>query len=541
MGNAFVLFYRNQVKQSWKIAFFSAFIMGMLVHMYKFTNNYPFLDSYYNVYTSQDMLASGRWFLGVACSFSSFFDLPWLIGILSVFFIACTSAVVAEVFDLESPCLIMVSGGLLASFPAITETMFFEYTADGYMIAMLLSALCVCFSDIEKCRNWKNCCLSAILLCLACGIYQAYISFAFILAVCYLMGLILCERQPVQKLFRWILCQAVIFGSALILYYLVWKLRMYVSGIAANTYQGISDVGSFSAGSLLLAVRRILSEFVMYLLERNPLHQGWTIYGVLNVLTCAAFGGILLWAVVKGQVYRRPAELALLVLCLVSVPFGCYAIYLISPGVTYCTRMLQSMALLFIFTGVLFERLATDKRRELVLLLLAAVVFNNSLMANICYTHMHRFYEKSSATLTEISTRIHMEDDGQVKYVAFLGMMAPMDEDADIDNSQLGMVGPLKMVSKTQVLYHEHISLFLSQYTDFTLSYYRMTGEPFPKQDISPNAPVPEGYEFRFPMGDVRHNQNVLSTPEVAQMGIWPARDSVKKIGDTIVVKLSEE
>ena len=28
---------------------------------------------------------------------------------------------------------------------------------------------------------------------------------------------------------------------------------------------------------------------------------------------------------------------------------------------------------------------------------------------------------------------------------------------------------------------------------------------------------------------------------EAAQMGIWPAKDSVKLIGDTIVVKLSEE
>ena len=540
MGNAVVHFYQNSVKKNWKIAFVSAFIIGLLVHMYKFTNNFPFLDSYYNLYTSQDMLASGRWLLGVACSISSYFDLPWLIGVFSVFFIACTAVVVAEIFEIESPCLLVVSSGLLASYPAITETMFFEYTADGYMIAMLLSSLCIYYSGIEKCRNWKNCAVSVVLLCLACGIYQAYISFAFILAVCYFMGQILCERQPVQKQLRWIGCQIGIFSAALALYYLIWKIRMYVSGITASTYQGISDVGSYSAESFLPTVGRILREFTMYLLERIPWHQGFTVYSALNVMTCTAFSGIVLWAIVKHRIYRSPVELVLLMLCLISVPFGCYAIYFISPGVNYCTRMLQSVVLMFIFTGVLFERLATGKYKDYVLLLLVAVLLNNGLMANICYSHMDRFYERSSATMSEIATRIHMEDDGQAKYVAFMGMLDSLNEDADIDNSQLGLVGPLKLVSKTQILYHEHIYLFLSQYTEFTLSYYRMTGEPFPQVEISPNDPVPAGYEFRFPLSDAQHREEVLRSPEVSEMGIWPSRDAVRRIGDTIVIKLSE-
>ncbi len=540
MGNTLVLFYQNRVKKNWKIAFFSAFIIGMLVHMYKFTNNFPFLDSYYNMYTSQDMLASGRWFLGVACSISSYFDLPWLIGIISVFFIACTAAVVVEIFEIESPCLIVVSAGLLVSYPAITETMFFEYTADGYMIAMLLSALSVYFSSIEKCQNWKNCGVSIVLLCLTCGIYQAYISFAFILSVCYLMGQILCERQQIHKQLRWIACQILIYITALGLYYLIWKLRMHISGITANTYQGISEMGGISVESVLSSVRRILQEFKMYLLERIPWHQGWTIYSALNVMTCAAFGGIVLWAIVKRKIYRSPLELLLVMICVAAVPFGSYVIYFISPGVNYCARMLQSVVLMFIFTGVLFDRLVTVRYKDFVLLLLTAVLINNALMANICYTHMHRFYEKSSATMAEIAARIHMEDDGQVKYVAFMGMLDPMDEDADIDNSQLGMVGPLKLVSKTQILYHEHIYLFLSQYTEFTLSYYRSTGELFPKQEISQNAPVPAGFEFRFPLSDEQHRYEVLSSPEVSAMGIWPSRDAVRRIGDTIVIKLSE-
>lgn len=124
MGQKLLALYGNKVKNTWKIAFFSAFFLGLLVHMYQFTNYSPNHDGLYNFYGSQNMIGSGRWFLAAACSLSTFFDLPWVIGVVSVTFMALTAAVITEVFGMENPCLIVVCSGLLVSFPAVAETMF---------------------------------------------------------------------------------------------------------------------------------------------------------------------------------------------------------------------------------------------------------------------------------------------------------------------------------------------------------------------------------------------------------------------------------
>ena len=75
MGNTFIEFFRSRVSREEKRAFLSAFIAGLLVHIYKFSNTLPNSDSLYNFYDPQNIVASGRWFLSVACAPSSFFDL----------------------------------------------------------------------------------------------------------------------------------------------------------------------------------------------------------------------------------------------------------------------------------------------------------------------------------------------------------------------------------------------------------------------------------------------------------------------------------
>ena len=540
MGNELLSFYQKSVKRSWKIAFLSAVIFGFLVHTYKFANNFPYFDSYYNFYSSQYMVASGRWFLSAACALSSYFDLPWLVGIFCVFYMALAAAAVTEVFGIENPCLIAVSSALLVSFPAITETMFFEYTADGYMLAMFLAGLSVCCSRMEYLGNWKMLGISAVCLCLTCGIYQCYLAFAFILAVCYFIGKLLDGDLDNKTCLRWVGVQAILYGSALAVYYVIWKVLVNFHGFSAVAYQGLDQMGILNGEHLLRAALSSITSFVGFLMERNPLRHGWTVYSVLSCLTCAVFFLMFVLGCFRGKLYQRKLQFFLSLLCLVVVPSGCYICYFSTPNITYTTRMVQCIAVLFIFAGVLCERWIPHRGKNLVLLLLIAVSLKNTVMANVCYTWLDRSYEKSYATMTEIASRIHMEDDGTAKYIVFLGSFDMRSENAELDNSQLGTLGPLKLVSKAPVIDHDHMALFLSQYTNFTLSYYRTRPEELPLMELSDTAPVPAGYTFRFPLLGEGRKHALYSDEEVAAMGIWPAGDSVRRIGDTIVVKLSD-
>ena len=62
----------------------------------------------------------------------------------------------------------------------------------------------------------------------------------------------------------------------------------------------------------------------------------------------------------------------------------------------------------------------------------------------------------------------------------------------------------------------------------------------FPVVENEPGIPAPQDWEFRFPLLGAEAQSELAGTEEFRNMPIWPARDSVKVIGDTVVVKLSE-
>ena len=86
-----------------------------------------------------------------------------------------------------------------------------------------------------------------------------------------------------------------------------------------------------------------------------------------------------------------------------------------------------------------------------------------------------------------------------------------------------------------------YVVLFMEHYTDFKLSYYSLNpDEELPEVTFSSEAPVPNSWSFYFPLADSESSAELAESDEVAEMGVWPASDSVQVIGDTIVIKLSE-
>lgn len=537
MGSGILTFYHEKIKKTWKTAFLSAFLLGLLIHIYKFTNLLPNADALYNFYSNQNMAASGRWFLSIACGFGSYFDLPWVNGILSLFFMGLTAAMVAEVFRMENPVLIVLSSGLLVSFPSITATMSYEFTADGYMLAMMLSALSVCLSRMEYIgrKHWPKLVLSGVCICLSCGIYQAYVSFAFVLAVCYFIVELLENRREEKQFRNWIAAQVLIYGCALAGYYLVWKVCLAMQGFTASSYQGIDRVGVMGAGDLVSALMKIAGDFVKFFLEWNILDHGVTVYSVLNILFLIAFASGLLTAVRKSGAAKRKIHLLLLLFCVAALPVGCFIWYLTSPDVVYHALMLQSVCLLYILTAVLFDRWVRPAISNLALIVLVAIVVNNSVTANMYYNLMQQSFEVTKSVASELSTRIHLLDDGKVKFVAIYGGLGGYGQEDHFRHDRLRQLGGWKVINRTILS-----PMFLSLYTDFNLSYYRSNDLDYPIVENDPDIPAPQDWEFRFPLLEKTERDALAQTEQVQNMPIWPARDSVAVIGDTVVVKLSQ-
>ena len=518
MGEGLLLYYRTKLKKEYKFAFFSTFLIAMLIHLYKFVNTLPNHDSVYNYYSDQNILGSGRWALSMACGISSYYDLPWVIGLFSCIFIALTVVVIVALFKIKNPVLIGLIGALLASSPATTETFFFLFTADGYMISMFLGALGVYYTRVEETRKsrWL---FAGICICISCGIYQAYVPFALVLAVCYFMDALLDNRYSKEQCFRWVLRQVIVYGASLAAYFVIWKLCMRFSGTVANDYQGISEVGKISAGLLVNGLKNAIATSVLYFIQWNIFEHGLTLYIVLNLLTLAVLGGALIVFGVKSGLFKRVWAVVLLALCVLAiVPFGCLW-HFVSEQVEYRAIMLQCYTILFVLTAVLFEKWAKKPAvKDLVGLLLALVVLNNALCANACYFYLHFCYERTYAEGVEMMMDIHdLQDEYEFDKIVVIGSRVPELQIENIDPETGKILGAGKFYIMSRYM---HKSLLFDE--------------------IHTRLILAQNYGLELAEVADEERNALLAREEVREMDYWPANDSMKVIDDVLVIKLSD-
>lgn len=400
------LSFKKYIKKEWIICFASVLVFGLLTHMYKLTNTLPNWDSLNNVYSSQNTIHLGRCFLTLACGISSYYDLPWLNGLLSLFYLGISAVLVSEIFEIKKTFVLIMTGGILAAFPTVTSTFAYMYTADGYFLGMLCMTLAV-FLTLRCQKGWIA---GLFLLGFGYGCYQAYITWVLLLilfwSITQLLFTQLSVRNLLQKWGRFALCG--ILGTTL--YFICNKALLAIQGISLSSYQGIGEMGVASFRPLT-ALRQCLIDFAYFFI--GPL-DGMNLYSWLNIILFLCIFAFSLIRIVHGRLYQNPVRFLLLLLCACAVPFAAYAIYFISPSTNYHMLMMMSHSLVYLYFLIFYEK-APDtapgiRRQWLIAALSALIVYSFILTANICYQTMQRSYDRSYATLLRLADRIEQTD-----------------------------------------------------------------------------------------------------------------------------------
>lgn len=516
MGEELIHLLRTRISREEKTAFITSFVFSLLVHLYKFTNTLLNHDAMYNVYADQNMIGSSRWALKYACGISSYYDLPWVIGLLCCVYIALTAMIIVRLFRVKNPVVSFLCGGFLATSPAAIETIFFLFTADGYFLAMVLAALAVYLSRVEEKRIW--CCgLSMVCICVCCGIYQAYVSFALILAVCHMIYELLRNQNTKKEYFLWVARQIVIFAGSLAVYYVIWQKVMDWTGVSANAYQGINQISGLSLDLLRHGWNNAVSSVTYYFFQYALWGQDWSFLGILNLLLLLTLALGLILAAAKSKLWRRPWALVLVVLGLLAViPFAgmwCFTSY----SVYYRPLMLQSLMVLFLFTAIVYEEWTGSLLKNAAALLLTFVVMHGALMANISYFYMNLCYERTYADAVEMASEIHnIADTDSFANMAILGnRYSTVQWGLQNSDGSLSREGQLHIVTslleKNLLVDEWQISGFLSWYM---------------------NMEIPKASGARC--------NELAQSEQVQQMPVWPADGSIAVVEDTLVIKISE-
>ena len=484
---------KEHTKPEWKTAFFSAAVLGLLIHMPVMLSDIPNHDGLASMHFDQNMITSGRWFLSIACGFSSYYTLPWLIGLIAVFLLALTSAALTEFLEVHNKGAIVLISGLLTAFPAIASTFAYVFTMDGYMLALLLAVLAVLLTGRYRLGFLGG----AVCLAFSLGTYQSYLPFAVLLSIYGILMLAMGSGTVLEKIKKSLryLYMGVI-GAAL--YFVILQVLLKVQGKVLDTYQGISGMGTVEKNGILDTVKHIYADFASFTIKGNVLINNVFSAAALLVLTVLTL--VTLVKLCAGKKWwRSPWFYIILVLLAVGLPVATNMILIISPDVTYHLLMRYQWVLYLILmtafvsryggtAGFGEEAAVTDREGKgtasmpgngksaavtawALLLSAGILVFNYAVTDNIAYSNLEKRYEKTYAYCLRLLDRIEQTQGYyQGIPIAMVGVVG--DEEYPITDITLPVTGNMIGMNGDVLLYTgANYEAFMKHYLGATLNF----------------------------------------------------------------------
>lgn len=337
-----------KIPVEFKAAFKTAFLFGLVAHMYMMTNKLPNHDEIQMLFTKNATIWLGRWFLGILSAVSSEFSLPWINGLLAILGVSVTAAATVTVLGIKKPLQIALVSALLVCFPTVGNMFAYMFTVDGYCLGLGIGAIGVYLLERNK-WGWIP---AVLLMTLSIASYQSNLCyFAALLAIRMLQLLLsgaLNNRALVRRLLKYLL----VLALAVALYLIGTKVAVAVTGIALDDYRGLSSMGAVDAFALPGRFLRAYREFFRFLFTTT---RSYTTLALSAMHGCILLAEALLALLVLIRGKRPALQTVLAAACLALMPAVLMGIYLISDTNVHIL-MIYSLVLFYVLFVILFER-----------------------------------------------------------------------------------------------------------------------------------------------------------------------------------------
>jgi|GEM_PF-5899132 len=526
------LFYNSKIFEDFKFPFAASIICSLICHLYFITNNLINHDSIYSLFRSNDEYVLGRWALKYATSLSSYADLPLVTSTICVLALALTVCITARLFKIQNRLSIVLLAGLFSTHPAITTTLLYRYTADGYMIAMLLSTIAAYLMF----RYRYGFLAAGFILGFSAGIYQAYIPYFLSLAALRLLFITINEKEDLKELLLRVLNLAMTMIIGLIVYFLGLKYSLHVHNGYLSTYQGISGLGRAAAGELphlfKNAYTSLSSFFFGYRFINNTIYLKIA-YAVILFLSAYH----LIVAIIRNEVYKNRIKLLALVLLIVFLPvlinsavfMGARSVHMLMltsyvhifiPLIVFLDFYLESPKN-YVIDNKLYKRFLSTKIENNALdktflylgtAALLFVIYSYYILDNKIYLKSHLLYENSYAFTNRLVSRIEVLDGYSYdKSVAIIGKMKK--DQYPVTKPEFDELEKITGLQQMDYFFEDKPNRIIS----FINGWIGVKMSPASSEVI----------------------KGIIDSKEFKEMTVYPAKDSIKIINDVITVKLS--
>ena len=399
----------NALGRDGRLAFLSAAILGLIAHVPALSFDIPNHDGLGSIYFDQDMLTSGRWFLGAACGISSFYSLHWVIGVLALLYLSLAAVFTVKLLKVESSLAIVLISGLMVTFPTLASNFAYVFTMDGYMMGLLFAVLAV--YTVERVK--LGFIIGGVFLALSMGTYQAYLSVTMLLSL-YMVLMIFADKtgfaDKIKKALNYLYMGVIGAG----LYYVVLKIMLAVRGKELDTYQGISSAAE--RASFAETLKTVYADFVSFSFKGNILFNN--AFGMMAALILAvAFAVALIVKAVREKWLKSVWFYVVAAVTVVLAPLFTNIILFISKDVTYHSLMRYQwvifgvVAIAFTASVVKESETAVTNVLEWCVAVAAAIcILTNILSVNVGYFNLEKKYEKTYAYCLRLADRIEQTE-----------------------------------------------------------------------------------------------------------------------------------
>lgn len=493
----------EKIKESrlWRYTFLTAVLLGLCTHLPIMLSDIPNHDGLASIYFDQNMVVSGRWFLSIACGFSSYYSLPWLIGLLAIGILAVTAVLLVEVLEIEKTSGGMLIAGVLVTFPVLTSTFAYVFTMDGYMLGVFLAVLSVYLVPKGK----FGFVLGGIALAFSMGIYQAYLPIAILLCI-YKVILVMLDKDDKKQKIKSTLDYLYMGIIGVVVYYVVMKIALLCQGKELGTYQGVQEKTGFSFGR----IAELYKDFAEFILTGKVL-----VNNLFSILAFVVIAGVFVFTVLRlvlqKKLYKSAWFYIVIVAMVFILPLATNVILLILPNVSYHTLM-RYQYVVYLMVMIAFVQKFTSSKTKItsVILCSAAVImiFNYVVTDNIAYSNLEKKYEKTYAYCVRLADRMEQtEGYYQGIPIAMIGVVSdkeyPLtDVTGDVTSKLLGITGDMLLYTG------ENYKAFFANYLGITINL-------IPIEDMT----------------------DIYNSKEYWEMDSFPARDSMKVVDGVLYIK----
>lgn len=398
-----------------KAAFISALAFGFITHLHIFSVNFISRDAV-NIDNLGATFSSGRWTLGFMHAFASkllgTWQLPFINGFISLLFIALSLVFLINALEVKKNLTAVFIGMAVVSFPSVASHFAFMFTAPAYFLALFLSTLSIYI--FHKHSSIGTFFAGAFLLCLAIGIYQAYLCFAVSFALVIVLVHGLRHQISFSDLLKKGIYFVLIILVGLILYFIVNKAVLTLMDTELVEYQGLDKMGQIDSAIILQAISRAYSD------QLQPSWPGIiTSSFELNLIRLVNLLSIILILRLTWRCKGGAATKLLLLLAAALSPLAFNSIHIMVPEAVPGVHSLMRMSLIFTFVlpaiccEILSEQSQARQKLRFDALLLACSIFTLSLLPptycyrdNTAYLNAELVEEQAEAYFSSMINRI---------------------------------------------------------------------------------------------------------------------------------------